>query len=270
MRSCIHLISIVIILLFGKYSVFAQCGADGNLPCQKTSLEKKQPKFNPHAPQIEMVKIPAGSFMMGSPKFGSDEEPVHRVKIGYDFYLGKYEVTQAQWESVMGNNPSGFSSCGGNCPVEKVSWNKVKEFIGKLNSLSGEYEYRLPSEAEWEYAARGGTTGEYYGELDSIAWFDQNSDKKTHPVGEKQANSFGLFDMSGNVLEWCEDIYNESYLNLPADGSVNTTIGDRKFRVLRGGSWVLNALELRSAVRSGGGLGVRLDVIGFRLAARLK
>lgn len=117
-----------------------------------------------------MVKIPAGSFMMGSNNGSDNEKPVHRVNINYEFYMGKYEVTQAQWKAVMGNNPSKFSNCGGNCPVEQVSWDDVQKFIRKLNSLQNDYEYRLPTEAEWEYACRAGTTGDNYGDLDSIAW----------------------------------------------------------------------------------------------------
>jgi formylglycine-generating enzyme required for sulfatase activity len=270
-------ISTMTILLLALNSTFAQCGPDKKRPCRKrskkTSSKPAKPtksNFLPSSPKIEMVKIPAGTFSMGSDKFGVDEQPVHRVKIDYDFYLGKYEVTQSQWKAVMGNNPSGFKKCGAACPVERVSWNEVKEFIGKLNNLQNEFEYRLPSEAEWEYAARAGTTEDYYDDLDLIAWYDQNSRHKTHPVGQKKPNNFGLYDMTGNVLEWCEDIYQEHYLNLPADGSVNNDKGDKKFRIVRGGSWVLSKFDLRSAYRAGGGLTVHLDVIGFRLAGSLK
>ena len=158
---------------------------------------------------MELVKIPAGTFTMGSPaneKDRSDDEKQHQVTISKDFYLGKYEVTQAQWTAVMGNNPSNFK--GENLPVETVSWEDAQEFIKKLNA-KGEGIYRLPTEAEWEYAARGGTTGAYYGNVNDIGWFTDNSGGKTHPVGQKQANGFGLYDTSGNVWEWCSDWYGE-------------------------------------------------------------
>lgn len=137
-------------------------------------------------PGIELVAIPAGG-------------PVKR-----GFHLGKYPVTQAQWQAVMGDNPSFFTSCGGNCPVERVSWNDAQAFVTRLNQLKDGFRYRLPSEAEWEYAYRGGTTGPDYAAGD-IGWHSGNSGSRTHPVGEKPANSFGLYDMSGHVKEWCAD-----------------------------------------------------------------
>lgn len=123
--------------------------------------------------------------------------------------MGRTEVTQAQWRAVMGNNRSKVK--GDDLPVERVSWNNAEDFIGKLNEQNDGYEYRLPSEAEWEYACRAGTTVDYYGDVDAIAWYDKNSAKKTHAVGTKQASGFGLYDMSGNVWEWCEDYYHDSY-----------------------------------------------------------
>ena len=189
---------------------------------------------------IEFIWIPPGEFRMGSTgrHADSDEEPVTRVRISQGYWLGKYEVTQEQWESVMGSNPSRFNSCGGNCPVEMVSWNDVQKFIRKLNSRSGGSRYRLPTEAEWEYAARAGTrTDTYAGDLriqgrnnapllDRIAWYGGNSgvsydggrdcsdwkEKQyrsqrcgTHPVGGKAPNAWGLHDMLGNVWEWVGD-----------------------------------------------------------------
>ena len=135
------------------------------------------------------------------------EPPPVRVRIIRGFWLGKYEVPQSQWQAVMGTNPSKFSGCGPDCPVVRVSWNDAQEFIGKLNARAGAARYRLPTEAEWEYAARAGTSGDRYGNLDAIAWYALNSGRKTHPVGRKLANAWGLYDMLGNVWEWVDDHY---------------------------------------------------------------
>ena len=136
----------------------------------------------------------------------SREQPVTQVRISRGFWLGKYEVTQAEWQAVMGTNPSGNSDCCGQCPVEQVSWNDTQEFIGRLNGRAGGNRYRLPTEAEWEYAARAGTTGDRYGNLDAIAWYGgNNSEFGTNPVGQKAPNAWGLHDMIGNVWEWVED-----------------------------------------------------------------
>ena len=159
---------------------------------------------------MEFVRVPAGEFRMGSTseEAYSREQPVTRVRIGRAFELGKHEVTQAEWEAVMGSNPSRFDECGGDCPVENVSWDDVQDFIGRLNALEGEVRYRLPTEAEWEYAARAGTAGDRYaGNLDAIAWYDGNSGGSTHPVGQKAPNAFDLHDMLGNVFEWVQDWY---------------------------------------------------------------
>jgi len=199
--------------------------------------------------------------MMGSDK-DDIEKPVHRVNISNSFYMGKYEVTQTQWKAVMGNNPSSFSNCGGDCPVENVSWDDVKDFIRKLNNLQNDYEYRLPTEAEWEYAARAGTTGDYYGNLDSIAWHSSNSGSKTHPVGQKSPNAFGLYDMSGNVWEWCQDWYG-SYPSGTVTNPTGETSGSD--RVFRGGGWNYAAANLRSANRSFNSPSNRYDSIGFRV-----
>jgi formylglycine-generating enzyme required for sulfatase activity len=276
-------IATVIVLLFGSDSAFAQCGLEGTPPCPikpskrtttnktntKTTPKKTQTKFVPRAPKIELVKIPAGSYMMGSDS-QDNEKPVHRVNIKYSFYLGKYEVTQAQWKSVMGNNPSNFK--GDNMPVEQVSWNAANEFIGKLNQLQNNYVYRLPSEAEWEYACRAGTTDDYYGRLDDIGWHYKNSENKPHPVGTKLPNSFGLYDMSGNVFEWVEDIYTSNYRGLVSDGTANLSVGKfNSWRVIRGGAWNAGiGSDLRSAVRYANPPDGSADNSGFRLAARLK
>jgi formylglycine-generating enzyme required for sulfatase activity len=195
----------------------------------------------------DMVVIPSGEFEMGSGNGSSDEKPIHSVSINA-FALGKTEVTQGQWRAVMGSNPSNFSSCGDDCPVEEVSWNDAQTFIQKLNAKTGK-QYRLPSEAEWEYACRAGGKHEYCGSdnVDSVAWYESNSGKSTHPVSRKQPNAFGVYDMSGNVWEWVEDSYHDSYNGAPTNGSVWQ--GDGAKRVLRGGSWYDRPQYARAANR---------------------
>ncbi|MFL6208344.1 MAG: SUMF1/EgtB/PvdO family nonheme iron enzyme [Pyrinomonadaceae bacterium] len=213
----------------------------------------------------EFVWIPPGSFMMGSDNGRPDEKPVHRVTISEGFYMGKYEVTQAQWQAVMRNNPSHFK--GDNLPVENVSWDDAIAFITQLNAQNDGHTYRLPTEAEWEYAARAGTTGNYGGELDAMAWYVNNSEGKTHPVGSKQPNAFGLYDMHGNVWEWVQDWYHESYAGAPTDGSAWLSGGEQKHRVLRGGSWIYVASNLRSSFRLRNSPDFRNLVNGLRLVA---
>ena len=191
--------------------------------------------------------------------------------------MGKYEVTQAQWENIMGENPSSFK--GANRPVERVSWNDAQAFLKKLNANPSHSPlnqggqrgvFRLPSEAEWEYAARAGTQTAYaFGDdparLGDYAWFDDNSGNKTHPVGQKKPNAFGLYDMHGNVWEWVADTWHNNYGGAPTDGSVWDS-GDSDWRVLRGGSWYNNAKDLRCAVRGRcDWLLLRLYFRGFRL-----
>ncbi|MBI4751133.1 MAG: SUMF1/EgtB/PvdO family nonheme iron enzyme [Acidobacteria bacterium] len=198
--------------------------------------------------EMEFVLIPAGEFQMGSTQ-SDDEKPVHKVKISEGFYLGKYEVTQAEWEGVMGNNPSNFK--GDRLPVENVSWDECQKFLEKLSAKKDGYTYRLPSEAEWEYACRAGTTGDHAGNLDEMAWYSSNSGSKPHPVGQKKPNEWGLHDMHGNVWEWCQDWYQGSYNGAPTDGRAWELGADKQFRVMRGGSWHGNAGFCRSADRSG-------------------
>jgi formylglycine-generating enzyme required for sulfatase activity len=219
---------------------------------------------------LELVAIPAGSFLMGSPKDEADRkdnETQHSVTIGRVFWLGKYEVTQSEWESVMGVNPSRLRAAGKNAPVEHVSWEDAQSFCAKLNastegSRPAGYVYCLPTEAEWEYACRAGTTGAWAGDLAAMAWWGGNSDLKTHEVGEKSANAWGLHDMHGNVLEWCSDWY----AGYPA-GSVTDPVGasSGSIRVIRGGSWSNLAGLCRSAYRFRAGQGSRLSTLGFRL-----
>ncbi len=156
---------------------------------------------------MEFIRIPAGEFLMGSenPATRGFQRPVTRVRISRSFDLGKYEVTQAEWVAAMGNNPSYFRGCGPSCPVDSVSWFDVQEFIARLNALYGGERYRLPTEAEWEHAARAGTTGDYYGDLSAIAWCGPDDPENPRPVGQKQPNAWGLHDMLGNVSEWVQD-----------------------------------------------------------------
>jgi len=192
---------------------------------------------------FEFCPIHAGTFRMGS----------NEVKIDQDFYLGKYPVTQQQWEAVMGNNPSHFN--GGSLPVETVSWYDAQIFIQKLNQLSSKKFYRLPTEEEWEYACRAGSTSEYYfgddeSQLVEYAWYNSNSGRTTHPVGQKKPNEWGLCDMAGNVWEWCDSWYDRNC----------------SYREFRGGSWNRDAENCRSAIRRCDTPDCRDNSISFRLA----
>ncbi len=219
----------------------------------------------------KFIKIQPGCFQMGSPTSESgrdDDETRHRVCLTQHYELGQYEVTQGQWEKVMGSNPSHFSDCGSNCPVEQVSWNDVQEFIRKLNRKTGR-RYRLPTEAEWEYACRSGGRDEKYcggNDVNSLGWTDDNSGHKTHRVGQKRANGLGLYDMSGNVSEWVEDWYG-SYPSSSVTDPKGPSSGSG--RVGRGGSWSYYARDLRSADRNFLSPDYRYVVLGFRLARTL-
>jgi len=213
---------------------------------------------------LEMIFVPGGSFKMGSPEgVGDDNERPQRDVTVPGFFIGKYQVTQAQWEAVMGKNPSSFKGDPA-LPVEIVLWNDAKEFCEKLAKMTSK-AYRLPSEAEWEYACRAGTTGDYAGDLDAMAWYSDNSGDKTHPVGQKQVNAFGLYDMHGNVWEWCEDVWHDSYKGAPTDGSAWLSGGDSTNRVLRGGSYVNLACDCRSAYRSTYVARLIVDRVGLRV-----
>ena len=220
---------------------------------------------------IEMVKVEAGSFDMGAtPEMRSlqypydDEKPDHRVTLTKNYYIGKYEVTQALWQVVMGNNPSRFK--GDDLPVERVSWKRCQDFISKLNSLTGK-RFRLPTEAEWEYAARGGNKSRGYrysgsNTLGDVAWYGDNSGSKTHAVGTKQPNELGIYDMSGNVSEWCQD-WRGSYSSSPQTNPTGAVSGS--YRVDRGGSWLYSAWFSRSSSRGGRTPGGRHGDLGLRL-----
>ena len=218
---------------------------------------------------IEMVKVEGGTFMMGATSEmknpNSNEKPVHQVTLTNDYYMGKYEVTQALWQAVMGSNPSEYK--GDNLPVETVSWNDCQKFISKLNSLTGRM-FRLPTEAEWEYAARGGKESRGYqysgsSNISDVAWYDGNSGSKTHPVGTKQANELGIYDMSGNVWEWCSDWYS-SYSSSSQTNPTGSDSGSA--RVSRGGGWFNDASYCRLSVRFYYTPDFRLDILGLRLA----
>jgi formylglycine-generating enzyme required for sulfatase activity len=219
------------------------------------------------APNIEMVFVKGGCYQMGD-TFGegeTDEKPVHQVCVD-DFYLGKYEVTQAQWLAVMGNNPSYFKECGANCPVEQVFWEDAQEFTRRLNELAGR-NYRLPYEAEWEYAARSGGKSEKYAggsNIDAVAWYDKNSGYSTHPVGSKQPNGLGLYDMSGNVWEWCKDWYADKYYERSPQQNPRGPLSGSS-RVVRGGGWDNDPAYVRAADRFGFSPGDRGAGLGFRL-----
>ncbi|WOZ80504.1 formylglycine-generating enzyme family protein [Segatella hominis] len=218
---------------------------------------------------IDMVKVEAGTFMMGATSEMKDpydnEKPVHQVTLTNDYYMGMYEVPQALWEAVMGSNPSEYK--GDNLPVEMVSWNDCQEFISKLNSLTGR-KFRLPTEAEWEYAAHGGKKSRGYqysgnSNISDVAWYDGNSGSKPHPVGTKQANELGIYDMSGNVYEWCSDWYG-SY---SSSSQTNPTGADSgSGRVVRGGSWYDFAWGCRLSYRGSITPFYRGNDLGLRLA----
>lgn len=223
---------------------------------------------------MEFVLIPDGTFQMGSEDGPANEVPVHTVRISQPFYLGVTPITQAQWEEVIGNNPSYFKG-DTNCPVESVSWEDVQIFISKLQEQEPDVRYRLPTEAEWEYAARAGTAAAYsFGDdqsrLGEYAWYHANSDSKTHPVGQLKANGWGLHDIHGNVYEWVQDWYG-SYTATTAEAPAVDPAGPATepaagaARVVRGGSWVDLARSCRSSVRGGRLPSYHSERLGFRV-----
>lgn len=290
---------IVMVLIYLNGGARSVVGPGRNTSTSQTG-NAESPK-NPFG--IEFVSIPAGSFMMGSENGDKDEKPVHRVTISQGFWLGKYEVTQGQWEQVMGttvrqqrdkaSSSYNIYGEGANYPMYYVTWDEAKEFVRRLNEKNDGFEYGLPSEAQWEYAARAGTIGDHYGPIDEIAWFANNSGRapidadlirkddaptyqkriiengdQTHQVGTKKPNSFGLYDMTGNVWEWCEDIYRrDGYIGLPVDGSANLTIGNSTYRILKGGSFGNVGGDSRSAVKIRDTPTLISNVYGFRVAA---
>ncbi len=247
-----------------------------NRDCSVNSNLLRNIIFEVKGVTFAMIGVEGGSFMMGSDDVVTveRERPVHEVWVS-DFWMGETEVTQGLWHAVMGDNPSYFKK-GDNYPVEQVSWKDCQNFIRKLNKLTeGKRpkgtKFRLPTEAEWEYAARGGKHKEGYkysgsDNIDQVAWYDEDWDTgSTHPVGKKQSNALGIYDMTGNVLEWCEDWYDENYYsNSPTQDPVNTT--EASYRVLRGGSWGFNAWGCRVSGRCDNFPSARIDHYGIRLA----
>ena len=215
---------------------------------------------------MTFVLIPAGEFMMGSNDGDYDERPVHPVRLSRPFYLGKYEVTQGQWQAVMGRNPSHFTG-DPNLPVEQVSWEEVQTFVRTLNAREGVTAYRLPTEAEWEYAARAGSTTTYsFGDkarkLGDYAWYGDNAEGRTHPVGQRKPNAWGLYDVHGNVWEWVQDWYGPYDVDEVIDPQGPS--GD-SYRVYRGGGWGTFAGNCRSSERNFDTPDTRLAGLGFRL-----
>lgn len=227
--------------------------------------EEAEKVFSANSVTFKMIKVVAGTFQMGSSSGNNNEKPVHQVTLTNDYYIGETEVTQELWQAVMGSNPSNFK--GNKLPVENVTWNDCQTFIAKLNELTG-MNFRLPTEAEWEFAARGGNVSQGYiysgsNTIDDVAWYAPNSSKKTHEVATKTPNELGIYDMSGNVWEWCQDWYgdysNEAQTNPtgPASGSS---------RLCRGGSWYDNYGKCRSAYRDGYMPSQTYTNLGLRLA----
>jgi formylglycine-generating enzyme required for sulfatase activity len=216
--------------------------------------------------KMEFVLIKPGSFIMGNDMDlgDGDETPMHKVTITKPFYLGKYEVTQEQWQELMGSNPSEFK--GVKLPVDTVSWNDCQSFLSKLQRKIGK-KFTLPTEAQWEYACRAGTTtiwnlGNSSTLLEDYAWIDSNSGKVTHPVGSKKPNTWGLYDMYGNVQEWCADWYATPYTLGDVTDPKGPSHGDS--RILRGGAWGDSPVNVRSAYRNCNGADGKNNGIGFR------
>ena len=230
-------------------------------------------------PGMKFVWIPPGEFWMGGPDaepgWYEDESPRHRVRLTRGYYMMTTPVTQGQWEAVTGENPSKFNKVGPSAPVEKVSWYDVHVYIDKLNRTES-YRFRLPTETEWEYACRAGTETAFYSgpitdpvgrdpNLDKVGWYRENSGGSTHPVGQKEPNAWGLYDMHGNVWEWCNDWYYGSYHDGPVTDPMGP--GNGEFRVYRGGAWDSFLGDCRSAYRNGHKPDCTFGHLGFRLVA---
>ena len=260
-------ISLCMALCFNSLQIHAQDRNSASLP--QATPTPPDDDSDPFAAQ--MVLVQGGAYTMGcTAEQGidciADEKPAHSVTVS-TFSISKYEVTQAQWQAIMGSNPSYFSGCA-QCPVDQVNYEDIQAFLKRLNQRTGK-SYRLPTEAEWEYAARGGnkTKGYKYSgsnNIGRVAWYDENSGDKTHVVGGKAPNELGLYDMSGNVWEWCADWYK----GYPGSSSVHVQDYTGSLRVLRGGSWNYDAGNCRVAYRSIGTPTDRHISNGFRLAVR--
>jgi formylglycine-generating enzyme required for sulfatase activity len=299
----------------GNYVDLAQNRLDEIEEERKKEEANKSPKTNPIPTTGEPTKkissrhgmqftyIPPGEFMMGSSpqevkvliedlkrenplaflEEFNNEMPKHKVTFKEGFYMGIYEVTQAQWLELMGDAPSARRDDCPDCPVEQVSWERAIEFIKKMNEKDDGNVYSLPTEAEWEYACRAGTRTLFaFGDSLSSSQANFNGEhpfgttetgdnlQKTSPVGKYRPNGWGLYDMHGNVFEWCQDIYTGNYEGLPTDGSANLLVGDANVRVMRGGSYNYRGRSLRSADRAFNNVRTQLQHIGFRVVARVK
>jgi formylglycine-generating enzyme required for sulfatase activity len=247
-------------------SKFISTNSNGKSIIDTSVIKNSDGQFyteNLNGVSFEMIAVQGGTFKMGSLIGEPNEKPEHSVTVN-NFYIGKHEVTQAIWEAIMGENPSSFK--GVNLPVENISWIDIQRFMQKINEKTGKI-YRLPTEAEWEYAAKGGKKSQgfkYAGsnDIDDVAWCNINSGKTTHPVGEKKSNELSLYDMSGNVWEWCSDVFanytNKSQLN-PV-GSLNGSS-----RINRGGSWMSIDKDCRTICRNNDTQSIHFRIIGFRL-----
>jgi len=299
-QQFVFVLAVIVSLILAGLLIIACSNAGGGDGGQEEEYKASPPavQATPRpvpAGLVKMVEIPAGKFLMGSPSNepgrDSNEGRQHWVTISRPFFMGATEVTQGQWLTVMGSNPSGFSGCGENCPVEKVSWHDAVNFCNRLSDREGLRRcysgvgenltwnrgctgYRLPTEAEWEYAARAGTKTAFANggiselrcrhdaNLDLMGWYCGNAGKETHPVAKKQPNSWGLYDMHGNVWEWVWDWFQKSYPL--ADVTDPTGPSGGSVRVIRGGSWSL-ARFCRSADRGIRPAGDRFNYLGFRL-----
>jgi len=260
---------IVVVFFFGSFAC-AETSEPGTGGQAAKLLKTKSlpPESFTNTIEQTFVYIKPGSFMIGSPPDElkrSEDEPQYRVTLTTGFYMQTTEVTQGQWQIIMENNPALFKECGALCPVEGVSWDDVQKFIEILNQRPGTHMYRLPTEAEWEYAARAGTQGPFAGSsLDSLGWYQGNSGDTTHPAGLKSPNAWGLYDMHGNVSEWVQDWYGE----YPA-GNARDPKGpfDGFYRVAPGGGWDMPSFGCRSAQRIISGPRNVSPTRGFRLVA---
>ncbi len=254
-RTILHLIPLPVFILLPVYIAIPQ-----DKPGVSSDFIETACGIN-----MQMVFVTGGSFKMGSNDGAGDEKPVHQVKLN-DFCIGKYEVTQRQWKFVMDNDSSFFKDCE-DCPVEQVSWYDIQQFIRKLNRKSGR-NYHLPTEAEWEYAARGGSKSRGYAfsgsdTLGNVAWYNANSGSKTHLVGQKHPDELGVYDMSGNVLEWCSDWYGH-YSQASQVNPKGPREGDSK--VYRGGGWGYIPRSCRPSARDRSSPSSHSFNLGFRLA----
>ena len=282
------LITLFFVLCVGAFASSATAGvgdvnADGDVNVSDVTAlvnliingggesEFKNRTFTVNGVSFEMIAVEGGTFTMGATsEQGSDayddEKPAHQVTLS-SYYIGKTEVTQELWQAVMGSNPSGFS--GANLPVEKVSWEDCQSFVIKLNELTGK-NFRLPTEAEWEYAARGGNKSNGFkfsggNNIAEVAWYSKNGNKISHPVATKAPNELGIYDMSGNVWEWCSDWYSSSYYT--SSSQTNPTgPNSGSYRVYRGGSWSGNDRYCRVSHRDSNYPSYRFNYVGLRLA----